>query len=264
MKRFCAGWMFLFCSHAFSQSPIAVYRLEATPNKFTTVVFPCAVKQASVSGKDIVVQVLPAADTVLQLIATRSNFEETGMNVVTADGKLFVFTIRYAHDLAKPAMRFGGDSGIVLPATAKNNYQLAAQSLIVLQQKNFLHAKATHDELKLKMAGAYMLDKTLWFTFEITNESPIGFSISTMQMVLKDRHHAKRTASSETVIPVVYRSSTNEVEEFKTVRFCMAVAPFHLPDGKRLVCTISNAAFERSVSLPAGRRLLRLTRAALP
>src|SRR4051812_22052329 len=75
---------------------IEPYPLEISVNKTSNLVFPYAIKSVDRGSPNILAQKAGNVDTVLQVKAARQDFPETNLTVITTDGRLYSFLVRYS------------------------------------------------------------------------------------------------------------------------------------------------------------------------
>ena len=78
-----------------SGAHLKVYDLEVTHNKTTSLVFPEDVISADVGSIGVIAEKFDKASNIIRVKANRPNFQETSLTVVTGEGKLWTFVVRY-------------------------------------------------------------------------------------------------------------------------------------------------------------------------
>src|SRR5689334_10024769 len=71
------------------------YRLEVSYNKTTHLVFPLSIISIDRGSASILAQKAPGVENILKVKADQKAFEETSLNVITSDGKLYSFLVCY-------------------------------------------------------------------------------------------------------------------------------------------------------------------------
>lgn len=263
MRRLCA-WCFMVISfQGFSQTYIEPFPVLVAFNKTTSLIFPYPIKQVTMGSRDVIGQVLQAADTILQVKAAKKDFPETNMQVITADGELRSFTLRYSNSPEQLTIAFPRTRNVDLPHEQVNDVALANASLKILVQKKFIRVTAKTADLKIQLRSIYFYEQSLWFVFDIRNFSQVDFAPASIRFFLRDKHKIKRTAIQETDISIIYRPPIIEVHGDSRKLFAIACKPFGIPEGKRLVCSFGEDDGNRRLSLRLDQRKLLLARAAL-
>src|SRR5689334_3832150 len=88
----------LFATKANGQSVIDSQNIQVTLNKTSSIVFPAVITSVDRGSRDILAQKAKGVNNVLQLKAAKPNFRETNLTVITGDGVLHHFTVRYSQD----------------------------------------------------------------------------------------------------------------------------------------------------------------------
>src|SRR5690348_2642371 len=86
--------------------------LKITTNKTTSLIFPAPVKRGDLGTKDILAQQVKENENILFLKAARPRFNETNLNVVTSDGKLYSFTVVYDSMPDKTVFNISPDAAV--------------------------------------------------------------------------------------------------------------------------------------------------------
>src|SRR5882672_1873022 len=86
----------LLAMNAQSQPRDESRNVEVTFNKTSTLVFPTAITSVDRGSRDLIAQKAKGVNNVLQIKAGKPNFRETNLTVITSDGGLYHFFIRYS------------------------------------------------------------------------------------------------------------------------------------------------------------------------
>jgi Domain of unknown function (DUF4138) len=142
-----------------SQEMIKSDSLSISSIKTTHLIFPVPVKSVDRGTTAILVQRVKGAENVLRVKAGKSNFPETNLSVITADGKFYSFIVDY-----KPE-----------PAFLNLNFSpLKDGSAIGL--KNNIHGLSNIQyKMSLRLRGIYVTEESIVFKIEFRNKSDIGY-----------------------------------------------------------------------------------------
>jgi len=219
MKRYNALLLSLiFSSMVIAQTDsIPSMPLSVGYNKTTSLVFPLMVKTVDRGTGDLLVQKVKGVENVLQVKAGKENFAETNMTVITADGKLYSFVVRYAAD---PSL----------------NIELGKSSLfekIAAQKKSVFGIKDNKHEMLLRLSGLYIAGDILYYQLELQNRSPISYDIDMLRFFVKDKKQGKRTASQEVEqVPLYIYGNAGSVKGQSCQVIVVALPKFTIPDKK--------------------------------
>jgi len=131
----------------------------------------------------LLVQKVSGVENVLQVKAAKEKFPETNMTVISADGKLYSFVVRYALE------------------PSHLNIQLDSAASVferIAQQKKTLHGVRDESyEMIFRLKGLYIQNEILYYQLELENLSNISYDIDMLRFYIKDKKQSRRTASQE-------------------------------------------------------------------
>lgn len=246
---------------AFAQvktSYVHAKQIEVTVNKTTNLVFPFSITHVDRGSQDILAEQVNEAGNVLELKAAIDSFAETNLSVITADGALYSFDVKYAC-LPKQL-------NIVLskerPAAQIKNNEAAfvhTSSFIAKDARNFHGIAGRHDEIKAVLYGLYVQNDMLYFDLKLSNASNVSFNIDALRCTIKDKQKGKRTATQELPLAPVYATDLQQSIRADTAQHVLFTLPkFTLPDNKYLLIHITEQNGGRDINLRIrDRHLLR-------
>jgi len=252
MKRFREGSIsipfFLFLSIcmlgdrllAQKDSTGAVHLLISC-NKTTSLVFPQLIQCIDRGSLDLLVQKVSGVENVLQLKAAKENFTETNMTVITADGKLYSFIVRYA---AEPSpLHLQMDSAVSIFET-------------IAQQKRTMHGvRDVCYEMILRLKGLFIEKDILYYQLELENLSNISYDIDLLRFFIKDKKQSRRTASQELdQVPLYVYGNTTTVGGQSLQTIVVALPKFTIPDKKHLYVQVMEKNGGRNLRLKISNR----------
>ncbi len=216
--------IFIFSDPLFAQTDsagsLSSIVLQITTNKTTSVVFPQIIKSIDRGSKDVLVQKVTGVENVLQVKAAKENFTETNMTVITADGKLYSFVVRYA---VEPSQL-----NIQLDSSATIFERIAGKKRSVAGVRN------STGEMIFLLKGIYIQTNLLYYQLELQNLSNISYDIGLLRFYIKDKKQSKRTASQELEqIPLSVYGNTESVAAQSKQVMVVALPKFTIPDKKR-------------------------------
>jgi hypothetical protein len=229
----------LICSlNGQGQTAIASYRLEIAFNKTTNLIFPFSIKNVDRGSPDIIVEQSKSVDNLLEVKAAKENFLLTNLSVVTADGKLYSFLVRFMADPAVLNISFQSDS-----ATG-------------FYEKPFLHLSVKSEGVRLRLRSIYTRANWIWFTLQVSNHSHIDFKPDDTRFFIEGSRHAKRKALHKTMINPVFSSEIPVISGGAEKEMRFAFPSFTIPEGKKLLMEISENQGGRQLILPVSHRTI--------
>lgn len=263
MKKYFSMLCLLSLVVAGKAQTAAYAELQLTTNKTTTLVFPAAVKPADLGSKDILAQKVPGNDNVLFLKAAVAGFPETNLTVITADGRLYTFTVLYD---SMPAMtvyniteqQAANREAVAFGPDSMNPASIARTCESLLQAKKVLHGVTDKKGgVRANVSGIYIKEGYLFFRLRFDNASSIRYDVDYTRFSIRDRKVAKRTAAQTLEIkPVCTAGNTSQVKAGGSSVAVFAFEKFTIPDGKSFIIQIGEAGGGRHLQLTVKNRKL--------
>lgn len=223
MKQLLIFFMLFFkLHHVTAQTSINI-----TTDKTSSLVFPSPILHVDRGAKAILVQGVKDAPHVLLVKAAAKNFTETNLSVVTVDGSVYSFAVRY---MSRPEEQI---------------YRVAAKKITAVQSyatgilDNPRTIKGIRDrewDMHAEVTGIYVHDDVLYFQIQLNNNSPLDYEIDLMRLFIRDSKIAKRTAVQEQELAPVYLTGETAVIKALTQHtMVIAVQKFTIPDAKQML-----------------------------
>ncbi|HEY5749513.1 MAG TPA: conjugative transposon protein TraN [Chryseolinea sp.] len=238
-KRFyiLAGLMWLALQQLIGQP---VPSIELTFNKTTTVVFAAAIASVDRGSRDVLVQKAKAMNNVLQLKAAKVNFEETNLTVITTDGFVHHYFVRYSrhpsgYTVIADGLKESGRSVVQFSeGTTTSTLEASAQKILGLNAKGSIKTIKRFG-MQMSIEGIYAQDNIMFYHLRIANASNIPFLTDVLEFSVSDRQKVKRTAFQQVIKRPVFQSANCDRIEGKTATdLILAFPAFTMPDAKVL------------------------------
>jgi conjugative transposon TraN protein len=241
---------------------IEPYRLQITLNKTTNLIFPYAIKSVDRGSADVLAQKAKGVENILLVKASRQNFSETNLSVITADGKLYSFVLDYINNPAAINLSFASDtSNTDAFSSLKPSYNEASirtdAERIIKFKKSMRGVRNYRYEVRFSLNGIYIKNDVIFFTIQLANYSSINYDVNMLRFYIKDAIKAKRTATQEIEIEPLYVSgdtSTIKGDTKNTIVF--ALPKFTIPDGKYLSIQLMEKNGGRNLQLSVSNRTI--------
>lgn len=241
MRLLWAG-LFSICFAPAIGQIVQADNVELTYNKTSSIIFPALITSVDRGSRDILAQKAKGVNNVLQLKAGKVNFKETNLTVITADGALHYFTVRYAD---KPSVltinadrQFSPESPTEIEFSSElTQVELEQHANAILESPRTRRIKGQSKyQMKMELQGIYIQDNTMFFHVKVENQSNIPYHSDVFRFFIKDKQKAKRTASQELSQKPVYQLGTTELIQGKSTNNVIVALPkFTIPDAKHLV-----------------------------
>lgn len=265
-----AGVCLLFLStESYSQSlptpkpsVIEPFPLAITDTKTTTLVFPFAIKSVDRGSQQLLAQQAKGVANVLQIKATRKDMEETNLTVITADGTLYAYLIRYTPHPPVLTLHYP-DSGhrtaavFFAPATANEADMKAVVKKIAGMKRMRSGTKDKHAGISLRLEGLYVHKDVVYYRIQMQNRTFLEYTLEQCRFFIRDRQQSKRTAWQEQEITPLFIPNDTTVIKGQSGRQMVFALPKHtLPDQKYLAMEVTEKNGGRHLGLRIKNRTM--------
>lgn len=263
----------LFTMGAFAQqssknslSEITSDSLAIGYSKTTNIIFPYAIKNVDRGSAEILVQKAKGMDNILQLKAAKQQFVPTNLTVVTADGQLYSFLLRY--DEKTPDLNFSVNTTesqqqvILFSGESSNEKELQLYSKLAVFDKSMIRGeKERKYDIKLQLNGIFIQNDVMYYRIVVTNHSKIKYDVDQFRFFIRDSKKVKRTASQEIEIsPCYILNNAATIDEDSENTFVFAVPKFTIPEEKYLAIQLTEKNGGRQVALHVkNKKLVQVT-----
>lgn len=241
-------------------SDIAPFPLEVTTSKTTHLIFPFSIKTVDRGSQDILAQKATGVENILQVKASKPDFDTTNLTVITADGKLFSFLVGYSEKPLSLNLQINGRSTQVASFSegGLNEWKIAQLALKALADtsSNIL-LKDKSSKAKITLSNILVHDNLLLYKIEISNSSVLKYDIDNLKFFVRDRKKPKRTAIQEIEIkPLHILGDMNSVGDHSSHQFVFALPKMTIPDKKYLAIQVQEKNGGRHMLLKVRSRHL--------
>jgi conjugative transposon TraN protein len=252
-------WLSGYSQTFSAPSFIEPYPLEVTINKTTNLVFPFAIKSIDRGSPSILVQKAGYVDTILQLKAARQDFAETNLSVITTDGMLYSFLVRYSPTPLHLNYHFQGSTNTTsdaiaaksVDATIDNEADFLQNAKLIGGNKKFIHGvKSNQYKIQLQLEGVYIKNGNLYFQLHVKNQSNLPYPIEQFRFEVRDKKQGRRTSQQEIEISPVYRYGNSKSVDGNSASQCVFVFPaFTIANSKYFIITMSEKNGGRTLDI---------------
>lgn len=257
-RAFVAFLLVLPLSNGYGQA--ALNQIELTFNKTSSIVFPAVIASVDRGSPDVLAQKAKGVDNVLQLKAGRRGFEETNLTVITADGRLHHFLVRYA---ARPSVytyratppEKGAETPLIFRSemTGTEMEDYCRQIVDGSGKKQLKRTSKYH--MKLALRGIYIQGSIMFFHLTVANGSGIPYHTDMLRLYVRDRRKLSRTASQELEKVPLYRHGNDQVFAARSASdIVYAIPKFTIPDSKLFFIELLEKEGGRHLSLGVNNR----------
>lgn len=230
-------------NHDMQMFAIQSYPLELTTAKTTHIIFPYQIISVDKGSRDILAQKAKGVSNILQLKAARADFQQSSLTVITADRKLYSFTVDYATEPLQLTIQFTGagvSAEALLEDSRDNQAEIQQLSKKVLDQpKRVRGLKDRGFQSSLTLKGIYIEKDVIYYQLEMANHAAISYDIGSVRFFVRDKKRVKRGAVQEVEIRPLHQEGDTAVIAGKSSRcFVYALSKFTLADKKHLAIEV--------------------------
>lgn len=230
--------------------------LELSDRQTTSLVFPYPILSVDRGSGDVLAQVPKQAANVLQLKGARENFPATNLTVITADGKLYNFPVRYAAaptaTLIPLPLLQAAQASVLLPGDRLNEAQLESISgQLADDTRLYRGIRDQAGGILIALEGIYTTRNTLLYRLVLYNTSSLPYVLEAVRFATRDRQQARRTASQEVELQPYYANGMRDAvaEAGESMVLFFALERFPLGAGKEQVIEIYEGNGSRHLTL---------------
>ncbi|HLP37772.1 conjugative transposon protein TraN [Lacibacter sp.] len=244
MKQFIFGVLLCSSMHL----SIAQTTISISTDKTSSLVFSNPILHVDRGAKAILVQAVKDAPHVLLVKAASKNFNETNLSVVTADGSVYSFSVRYT---AQPKEQ-------LYQIAAKKENQLNNNAIALLDNPRTMRGIRDHElNMSAEVTGIYVQNDVLYFQVHLSNQSPLDYEPELIRLFIRDNKKAKRTAVQEQEqTPLLMQNMPVVIKAMSSHTMVIAVQKFTIPDNKKMLLQCMEKNGGRHLQLRINNRKL--------
>ncbi len=226
MKRFVClammSWLFVSAS---AQTSICI-----STDKTTSLVFPFTIRHVDRGTQSVLVQPVKEVPTILLVKAATTDFPETNLSVITADGSVYSFVVCYNKEPSVWVYHLPINK-IATPETYANAILDNPQTIDGIKDKK--------SDILAQIKGIYIKGDVIYYQLSLANESPIDYDIDLLRFYIRDKKKSKRTAVQENELkPLYVAGNITQVKANNTSVAIVALDKFTIPDAKYLAVEV--------------------------
>ncbi|PRY02756.1 conjugative transposon TraN protein [Pontibacter ummariensis] len=256
---------FLLCQLTGMAQSLQQDFLKLALTKTTSLIFPYAIQSVDRGSSDILAQIPSQVGNVLHVKAARAGFPETNLTVITTDGNLYSFPVRYADNPERTLIRLDASpmntASVLFTNAAFNEKQLETIAKNLVRDSKFYYGiRDKKGGARAAVEGIYIHDNTLFYRVVLTNKSPLPYKLDFSRFTVHDRKQARRTATQAQVLSALYtyEDKAGAVEAGQRKVLVFALQKHALMNGKELVLDLFEKGGGRHLKLRVRKRDLRL------
>lgn len=204
--------------------------LAIATDKTTSLIFPFPICHVDRGTKDVLVQQVKEANTILLVKAASEKFPETNLSVVTTDGSIYTFLVNYSTN--PPVLTWH--------VPVQNEGALATYCNGILDNPPTMRGIVDRSwDIVGKVTGIYIKGNVIYYQLKLENKSPIDYDVELLKFYIRDYSKGKRTASQENELtPLHVAGTATRIKANSDNTIVVALDKFTIPDRKYLAIQI--------------------------
>ncbi|PZX59333.1 conjugative transposon TraN protein [Algoriphagus ratkowskyi] len=253
------------CAQLVNEAQTEMYPLQIGWDKTTVLVFPFEVVSADFGSPAVLSEKDKAAPNVLKLKAAQRYFSPTSMYVITAEGKLYPFTVGFTEYPDARPIDIGKQQEVeYAKALLDGSVMNAADISAVIEEMSqriphrFSWGKKS-GMIRLSLGEIVEKDGLLFFQLAVENESWVDYLPQKWLFTIQDKRESKRTAIRQLTLEPISFSPFPGVEGKSAGLAVFAFPRFTIADAKELSIQIFESNGDRNpVVTLSGKKLLQV------
>lgn len=236
--------------------------LQITYSKTSSIIFPWNIVAVDRGSADVLVQKARNIENVLQLKARRKNMPATNLTVITADGLLYHFPVRYVESPERLTFQLdaSGDSASSIIFQSITSAQFDRDATNILRHAGYGFVKGReNDGVAFSIEGIYVRGAHLYCHLRVDNATAIDYTLDQLGFYVRDNRRVKRTAFQEIALKPLFRKGNSKIiKAYGHEDIVICLDKFTLADNRHLNVELSEKNGGRNLSIKLkNRHLLR-------
>lgn len=264
--------MVLFCvGISQAQKRIITDTIYGTENKNTTLFFPSPIKKAITGSENFVFGYDEENPSTIGIFKAAPGVE-SNMLIITENGNIFSFVVRYKQDISKAnyfitnEMAVGNEKINGIKKSEKEKEKIAIETSDTDKDTINVYQKTCKEEINkppfynriygaknkilVRLKNIKYLNNELYFTLILKNNSSLDYEINYLNFYVNSQNKKKNTTSQSVVMKTKWiNSMPKKIEAGDTVQVVYVFEKFTINEKKIIVVELSEINGERDVFL---------------
>ena len=204
--------------------------ISIATDKTTSLIFPFGISHVDRGSQSILAQTVKEVSSILLIKAATKDFGETNLSVITEDGMLYSFLVRYDKNPTEWVYH--------LKANQNNSIENYANNILDNPSTVFRVRDYSWNVVS-NVKGIYIKNDIIYYQLSVENKTPIDYTIDLLKFSIRDKKKNKRTAVQENELsPKYIAGNTTLIKANNSSSFVFAMDKFTIPDAKYLAVQI--------------------------
>jgi len=236
------------------------FSLDITFHKTTMLVFPTAIQSANRGDSYVLAEKVRGAENVLKVKAGQKDFEQSSLQVITVDGKVYSFTVNYADQptiLTIDMRKQPPYSPVSFKGLSLNSVEIEKYADVIVAGGAFMNkGKYSAHGMDFRLKGIYIKDDVLFLRYQLSNGTGIRYDVASLRFYVRDKRIPKRTAVQDREIVPVHLGYSGKPEDAHGQTIVAAFPKFTIADRKVFVAELMELEGDRNPISALDQKLL--------
>lgn len=232
------------------QALLPTFPLDISWHKTTLLIFPQPIRHADRGDAYVLAETFKDADNILKVKAGKRDFEESNLQVVTTDGKVYSFTVNYRDNISGRPIDMGKVSTyapVTFRGLSLNSKEIEDIAKKISGNNAFLSGGRFHKYgMELETEGIYIKNDVILFQYHLHNSTQLGYEPASIRFYIRDRKKAKRTAEQDKEVEPLYVLQSGTPESGKGSTLVAAFPRFTIAESKYFSIEIMEQGGDRN------------------
>lgn len=227
--------------------------IEVSAGRTVSLSFAAAVKSVDRGSAELLAQKAKGTENVVLIKAARQDIQPTSLLVITADGDLHAFEVRYQQQPSSIGLqimpRRQQPLAAHMPKTIDQNQIQEGLKLATDQPPN-LRRKSVAGDVSLAVDGLYIAGAVMYLRLSLENRSVIDYQIETLRFLTSDNKQIRRSASQQDeLLPIGRPAAADQIKASEQKTLVVALAKMTLPESKSLIIQLTERSGSRHITV---------------
>lgn len=241
------------------------HHLDITWHKTTVIIFPAPITDADRGDTYVLAERAEGVENVLKVKAGERDFKQSNLHVVTADGKVYAFTVNYSDHPDSFTIDMGKQyphSPVTFDGVSLNSNDIELAVATIRGIPTFIRrARKSKYGMELRLEGIFVKDDVLFFRYNLKNSTQIRYDAMIPRFYIRDKKQTRRTAVQHTSVEPLFIRYGGSPEATGGRTLVVGFPKFTIAESKHFVAEVMELGGDRNLECRIDQKKLLLARA---
>lgn len=236
------------------------FKLDITFHKTSLLIFPAAIQSADRGDSYVLAEKVKGSENVLKVKAAQKGFEQSNLQVITVDGKVYAFTVNYSDEPGQLTIDLRKQppyGPVSFKGLSLNNKEVETYAGMIAATKPFMKKQRFRRYgIEFFLEGIYINGDVLFIRYHLSNSTPLKYDAASLRFYVRDKKKAKRTAVQDKELDPVLVLHRGKPEDAAGQTIIAAFPRFTIAESKYLVAELMEQNGDRNPFTRLDQKLL--------